>query len=243
MKFSIVIPAHNEEGCIASTLEKLIAAMKENPREFEIVVVNDHCTDNTAEIVSEIAKEHPEIRLVKNENVPGFGMAVRAGLDHFTGDAVTIFMADASDSPEDVNRYFDLIEKGAECVFGSRFIKGGKLIDYPVHKLVINRMANWMIRMVFRHGLNDTTNAFKCYRREVINGCRPLMSRHFNLTIELPLKTYLRGYKFEIIPISWTNRQHGISKLRIREMGSRYLFIMVYCWLEKWLTGKDYHRQ
>ncbi len=135
------------------------------------------------------------------------------------------------------------VEAGAECVFGSRFMKGGKIIDYPIHKLIMNRMANWFIRTIFMHGLNDTTNAFKCYRREVIEGCQPFLSVHFNLTVELPLKAMIRGYKYDIIPITWTNRQSGVSKLKIREMGSRYLFVVLYCFLERMLCGKDYQRR
>ena len=242
MKFSIVIPAHNEEGCIGPTLETLTAKLADSDFEYEIVVVNDHCSDSTAEIVAKFAKDNKRIVLTENEKNGGFGMAVRAGLDAYTGDAVAIFMADASDSPDNLLEYFQGIKDGAECVFGSRFIKGGKVVDYPKHKLILNRFGNWLIRLLFQHGLNDTTNAFKCYRREVIDGCRPFLAPHFNLTVEIPLKAIIRGYKFKIIPISWHNRQAGVSKLKINEMGSRYFFIMLYCLLEKWMVKKDYER-
>ena len=243
MKFSIVIPANNEEGCIAATLNTLIAKLAESEFDYEIVVVADHCTDNTDSIVAKLAEKNKHIILVRNEKSAGFGMAVRAGLDAYTGDAVAVFMADASDSPDDLLEYFANIADGAECVFGSRFIKGGKVVDYPKHKLVLNRFVNLLIRVLFQHGLNDTTNAFKCYRREVIDGCRPFLSPHFNLTVELPLKAVVRGYKYRIIPISWHNRQVGISKLKLKEMGSRYFFIIIYCLLEKWMVHKDYERK
>jgi dolichol-phosphate mannosyltransferase len=243
MKFSVVIPAHNEDGCIESTLETLVETLgREGIVDFEIVVVADHCTDGTEAILAKFAAAKPCVRWLRNEGSPGFGMAVRAGLDAFTGEAVTIFMADASDSPVDLATYLRRIEAGAECVFGSRFIKGGKVVDYPIHKLILNRFGNLIIRILFRHGLNDTTNAFKAYRREVIDGCRPFLAPHFNLTVELPLKAIIRGYRYEVVPISWHNRKTGVSKLKIREMGSRYFFIIFYCLLEKWLTGKDYHR-
>jgi len=243
MKFSILIPAHNEELCIGATLEKLVNTLNNTNFDFEIIVINDHCNDKTAEVVSQQASKSPQIRLIENLNKAGFGMALRAGLETFTGDAVAIFMADASDDPNDLCKYFEKIENGAECVFGSRFISGSKIIDYPMHKLILNRLGNYIIRILFRHGLNDTTNAFKCYRREVIEGLHPFLSVHFNLTVELPLKAVIRGYEYEVIPISWQNRSHGISKLRIREMGSKYFFIIFYCLLEKWLVGKDYHRK
>ena len=242
MKFSVIIPAHNEESCILETLGLLHAKLADSEFEFEIVVVADHCSDSTESKVAEFAKKYNGITFIKNYNRPGFGMAVRAGLDVFTGDAVAIYMADASDSPDDLVKYFAEIANGAECVFGSRFIKGSKVVDYPVHKLFLNRFVNLFIRVMFRHGLNDTTNAFKCYRREVIDGCRPFLSPHFNLTVELPLKSVIRGYKFTIIPISWHNRTSGISKLKIKEMGARYFFIILYCLLEKWMVSKDYKR-
>jgi dolichol-phosphate mannosyltransferase len=243
MKFSVIIPAHNEEDCIASTSESLCAKLDAEGIDYEVVVVADHCEDRTEAIVIGLADRNKRVKCVRNQNKPGFGMAVRAGLDTYTGDAVAIFMADASDSPEDLCMYFKRIESGAECVFGSRFIKGGKVVDYPIHKLILNRFGNCLIRILFRHGLNDTTNAFKCYRREVIDICRPFLSPHFNLTVELPLKAYIRGYKFDIVPVSWHNRKTGISKLRIREMGSRYFFIILYCLLEKYMVSKDYRRE
>ena len=241
MKYSIVIPAYNEEEVIASTLIELELALKDK-FDYEIVVVDDHCSDNTSDVVKSLCEENDRVKLVSNEKRPGFGMAVRCGLDHYTGDAVAIYMADASDSPEDLISYFKAVENGAECVFGSRFMRGSKVVDYPKHKLLLNRFVNFVIKLLFRHKYNDTTNAFKCYRREVIDGCRPFISRHFNLTVELPLKAFIRGYKFEVIPISWTNRVAGISKLKLKEMGSRYFFMLVYCLLEKWLTGEDYKR-
>jgi dolichol-phosphate mannosyltransferase len=241
MKFSIIIPVHNEEALISSTLLELCLAL-EGKFDYEIIVVDDHCYDGTREVVEKLLDQHKSIRLVRNEKRSGFGMAVRCGLDCYSGDAVAIFMADASDSTQDLIRYFELIENGAECVFGSRFIKGSKVVGYPLHKLILNRLLNKVIRVLFWHGYNDTTNAFKCYRREVIEGCRPFISRHFNLTIELPLKAFLRGYKFEVTPISWTNRAAGVSKLKLKEMGSRYVFMILYCLLEKWLTMNDYKR-
>ena len=242
MKFSVVIPAHNEDGVIRDTLEKLLKKLNEERFDFEIVVVADHCSDRTEEILEEVSKSDSRVRWIRNKENAGFGMAVREGLEEYKGDAVAIYMADASDSPDDLCRYFKKIEGGAECVFGSRFIKGSRVVDYPKHKYFLNRFVNYLIKFLFRHGLNDTTNAFKCYRREVIDGCKPFLSPHFNLTVELPLKAYIRGYRFEIIPISWENRKAGVSKLKLKEMGSRYFFIILYCLLEKYMVGKDYHK-
>jgi dolichol-phosphate mannosyltransferase len=152
-------------------------------------------------------------------------------------------MADGSDSPEDLVRYYRKLEEGYECVFGSRFIRGAQAVDYPWHKLIINRAANFMIRVLFGFRYNDVTNAFKCYRSEVIEGMQPLIAPHFNLTVEMPLKAIVRGYSYTVIPITWRNRKTGVSKLKIKEMGSRYMFILLYLWLEKHLSRGDYHRQ
>ena len=137
------------------------------------------------------------------------------------GDAVVIMMADESDDSRDVVRYWNKLREGWDCVFGSRFMKGGGVIDYPRVKLVVNRLANRFIRLLFRHGLNDTTNAFKAYRSSVIEGCRPLLAPHFNLTVELPLKAIVRGFSWTTVPITWRNRRSGQAKLKIKEMGSR----------------------
>jgi dolichol-phosphate mannosyltransferase len=119
-------------------------------------------------------------------------------------------------------------------------MRGGGVIDYPWFKLRINRLANFFIRIMFNVRLNDTTNAFKAYRKTVIDGCRPLLSPHFNLTVELPLKTMVRGYSWTTMPITWRNRRTGVPKLKIKEMGSRYLFICLYVWLEKYFSRGDY---
>ena len=240
---SVVIPAHDEAGCILATLRRLSAALEGAGVDHEIVVVDDHSSDGTGAIVREFARESPATRLVVNPGRGGFGMAVRCGLEAARKDAVAVFMADASDDPDDLVRFVRAMERtGAECVFGSRFASGGRVIDYPRPKLVLNRLANAGIRLMFGMRYDDTTNAFKLYRREVSAGVSPLMSQHFNLTVELPLKAMVRGYSYVVVPNSWTNRAQGVSKFKIKEMGSRYAFIVLYCLLEKWLSRGDYRR-
>lgn len=242
VKLSLVMPARNEEGCLPTTLERFAASLGANGIDYEIVVVDDGSTDSTADILREFQLRNPRIVPVTNNGRHGFGMAIRCGLANMTGDAVAIVMADGSDSPEDLLQYYEKILEGYDCVFGSRFIRGGRVVDYPGHKLLLNRMANFFIRVLFGLQFNDTTNAFKCYRREVIAGMQPLISPHFNLTVEMPLKALVRGYSYTIVPITWTNRAAGVSKLKLKEMGSRYLFIVLYLWLEKHLSRGDYHR-
>ena len=240
---SVVIPAHNEADNLEPTVLGLVAALDAAQIKHEILIVNDNSTDNSPAVLAELSARYPTVRSIDNTPPNGFGFAVRAGLDAFCGDAVAIVMADGSDAPADVVRCYQKLVEGYDCVFGSRFIEGGKVIDYPIHKLLLNRLANLFIRVLFRQRFNDFTNAFKLYRREVIAGLQPLLSHHFNLTVELPLKALIRGYSFAVIPISWQNRKAGISKLNIREMGSRYLFIVLYCLIEQRLSRGDYRRR
>jgi dolichol-phosphate mannosyltransferase len=209
----------------------------------EIVAVDDGSTDSTWQKLVDLSQHIPELKLVQNQAEHGFGRAVAKGFDSMSGDAVVVMMADESDDCRDVVRYWDLLDQGWDAVFGSRFIKGGGVIDYPWLKRRLNRIGNFLIRLMFGVKLNDTTNAFKAYRATVIEGCRPLLSPHFNLTVELPLKTIVRGYSWTVIPITWRNRRSGTSKLAIKEMGSRYLFICLYMWLEKYFSHGDYKKR
>jgi dolichol-phosphate mannosyltransferase len=237
---SVVIPARDEEGCIASTVEHLHLELQLHGIAHEIIVVDDGSTDSTWEILQEVGRHVAELKPMQNHGPNGFGRAITKGLDAMSGDAVVIMMADESDDPRDVVRYWKKLQEGYDCVFGSRFVKGGGVIDYPKVKLFVNRLANLFVKILFRHGLNDTTNAFKAYRQEVIEGIRPILSPHFNITVELPLKAIVRGYTYTTIPITWRNRRTGVAKLKIKEMGSRYLFIVLYIWLEKYFSRGDY---
>ena len=241
-KLSIVLPANNEEKCIASTIEHLHVELRLHGIEHEIIVVDDGSTDGTWTVLKEVSTRIPELNPIQNSKEKGFGRAIACGLERMIGDAVVVMMADESDDFRDVVRYWQLLNEGWDAVFGSRFMRGGGAVGYPRHKLLVNRVANRFISVLFNVKLNDTTNAFKAYRRQVIDGCQPLLSPHFNLTVELPLKTIIRGFSWTTIPITWRNRRFGFSKLKIREMGSRYLFIVLYCWLEKYFSKGDYRK-
>jgi dolichol-phosphate mannosyltransferase len=240
---SVVIPARNEEGCIASTVEHLHVELRLNNVPHEIVVVDDGSNDSTWRVLQQTQERIPALRAIKNSGEHGFGRAIVLGFDQAKGDAVVVMMADESDDARDVVRYWKVLNSGYDCVFGSRFVRGGGVIDYPRLKLWINRLANLFIRVLFNVTANDITNAFKGYRREVIDGCRPFLSPHFNLTVEIPLKAIVRGYTWTVIPITWRNRRTGAAKLGIKEMGSRYLFICLYVWLEKYFSRGDYQKK
>ena len=244
---SVVIPARNEEDSLAATVEHLHLELTLHRVPHEIVPVDDGSTDGTWKLLQELHARIPECKPVQNPGLVqsqlGFGRAITFGFSQAEGDAVVVMMADESDDCRDVVRYWQALNQGWDAVFGSRFVRGGGVIGYPWHKLLLNRLANQFLRVLFQVPFNDFTNAFKAYRMTTLQGCRPFLSPHFNLTVELPLKTMVRGYSWTVVPTTWRNRRSGISKLKIREMGSRYLFIAIYCWLEKHFSRGDYKRR
>ena len=243
MKLSIVIPAYNEEGSVSETVKALHSTLQHHAIAHEIVVINDNSKDNTEKVLIELQKIIPTLVYYTNPGPNGFGYAVRYGLERFKGDCVAIMMADASDDPEDLVKFYNKMLEGFDCVFGSRFIKGGKVIEYPPIKKIINRIANFIVKVAIGIRYNDCTNAFKLYRKETILGMKPFLAPHFNLTLELPLKAITRGYSYAVLPNSWTNRKHGESKLKIKEMGSRYFFILLYCLIEKYFSRGDFKKR
>ncbi len=244
MLLSIVIPAYNEDESIAETIDTLMLTLISEKVEHEIIVVNDNSSDNTEETLKQLSEKYPSVNYVTNPGPNGFGYAIRYGLARFNGDCVAIMMSDLSDSPSDLILFYrTMVEKNVDCVFGSRWGKEGKVIDYPITKKIINRVANRIIRIIMNIKYDDTTNAFKLYKKEVIHGVQPILSPHFNLTIELPLKAIIRGYNYTIVPNSWTNRKFGVSKLKIKEMGSRYFFILMYCFIEKYFSSGDFKKK
>ena len=239
---TVLIPAHNEGASIVPTIHAIDGVLQGADIPHEILVSLDHCTDDTAAIVATLAAQLPAVRGSVNPGPGGYGFAVRHGLDVYRGDAVVVVMADASDDPRDIVTYYRELEKGYDCAFGSRFVPGAAVRTYPWSKLALNRIANSVVRLLFRERYNDFTNAFKAYRREVIDGCRPLLSNHFNLTIELPLKAIVRGYSWTVVPTNWYGREAGESKFLIKEMGSRYVYIILYALIEKYFSRGDYRR-
>ena len=239
LKLSVVIPAYNEEQNIAATLKDLSAALRGASIPYEIIVVNDNSLDSTASVVRTAGAADPAVRLVNREPPGGFGRAVRAGLDAVQGDVVVIYMADLSDHPKDAVAYYRKIEEGYDCVFGSRFVRGGSVEQYPLLKLIVNRIVNKLVQWLFWCPFNDLTNAFKAYRTHVIASCGPYRASHFNLPIEMSLSALVRKYSIAQIPIHWQGRTWGSSKLNLFQMGRRYLSVLLKVYAEKLLVADD----
>jgi dolichol-phosphate mannosyltransferase len=239
MVLSVVIPAHNEEDNLPRTLDDLTRRLRSERIAYEILVVNDSSADRTRDVVLSYAERDPNIRLIDRRPPNGFGRAIRSGLEAVTGDVVVIYMADASDHPHDAVAYFRKIEEGYDCVFGSRFVKGSQVSGYPRFKLVVNRIVNKLMQWAFRCPFNDLTNAFKAYRTHVVREVGPFRACHFNITIEMSLGAIARQYHIAQIPISWAGRTCGVSKLRLKEMGRRYLSTLLKVFAETVLISDD----
>ena len=236
MKLSIIIPIKNEELLIKKIIDKLQSKLKSLP--YEIIFINDFSTDSTTKITKELIKTKPEINIYDNTR-NGLGGAITQGINKANGEAVCIMMSDLSDSTDDLERYYNIIKnENVDAVFGSRFIQGAKVVDYPKKKLILNRIFNIITKLLFISNYNDFTNAFKIYRKSALLKTFPLVSESFNIFLELPLKIISRKMRYKIIPISWVNRKEGISKFDIKELRAKYLFTLIYCFIEKLLLKK-----
>ena len=224
-QISLVLPAYNEEANIGPCVDDLLQCLVgKHGLRTEVIVVNDNSSDNTEAEVLKIAKKWPgSVRLIRRNPPGGFGRAIRTGLTFVTGDVVVIYMADRSDHPEDAVAYYEKIQEGYDCVFGSRFKPGAEVNNYPRVKLIVNRVVNKVAQWMFWTDMNDLTNAFKAYRKEVVQRCGPYKACHFNITLEMSLSALIGGYKIVQIPIGWEGRTWGSTNLRMGEMGRRYL--------------------
>ena len=239
LKYSIVIPAYNEEKNLSKTVGDLQDILHRENLHYEIILVDDNSTDGTRGIIEKLVQSDSHIVLVDRTPPAGFGRAVRSGIEVVSGDAVVICMADSSDDPEDVIAYYRKLEEGYDCVFGSRFIKGARVENYPKLKLIANRVVNRCIQLLFWCKFNDLTNAFKAYRTEVLQGCGPYRGCHFNITIEMSLGALVRKYDIAQIPINWYGRTWGSSNLSLHVMGRRYLATLLKAFAEKLLITDD----
>ncbi len=238
MTLSIIIPVKDEEEIILDTLKQIENSWLINI-DHEILIINDNSTDKTVDIIKK--NKFDKINVVlKNNQKRGLGSAIITGIDNSSKKYINIYMADMSDSLDDLNLYYNEIvsDDSLDAIFGSRFTKGSKVINYPKFKLFLNRFANNLIKLIFFSKYNDFTNAFKIYKKSTLLKLFPLVSENFNIFLELPLKVECRKLKYKIIPISWNGRSFGKSKFKIKEIGSKYIFTMLYCLLEKILLKK-----
>ena len=237
MSLSIIIPVHNEIKQLKVTIKKLLTLKKKI--NFEIIFIDDFSFDGSYEMIKKFQKRSNFIKVFKNPK-KGLGSAVETGIKKSKNIYTCIFMCDLSDDTNDIVKYYNTVKKNKklDAVLGTRFSKDSKVTNYPFLKLFLNRLANNIIKLIFFSDYNDFTNAFKIYKRKTLIKLLPIVSENFNVFLELPLKIVTRNYFYKIIPINWSGRKIGVSKFKIKEMSSMYIFTLFYCLFEKILLNK-----
>lgn len=238
MSLSILIPVYNEVKQLNYTVKKL-QTLKKRIHEHELIFIDDLSNDGSYKKLISLKKKFSKIKVYKNTR-KGLGSAIKIGIEKSRKKYVCIFMCDLSDDVNDIEKYYKTIKNNPllDAVFGTRFSKNSKVKNYPYFKLTLNRIANNFIRLFFISKYNDFTNAFKIYKKSILIKLFPLVSENFNIFLELPLKVITRKLNYKIIPINWYGRKIGKSKFKIKEVGSKYIFTLMYCFLEKILLNK-----
>ena len=233
---SILIPLRDE----SDNLDNIVGRFDQNLQSinYEVIFVNDFSSANTLQKAKTISSKQKNYKVYDNQK-KGLGGALNLGIEKAQGEYTCIMMADLSDDIDDLKVYYKKISQNEhDAIFGSRFMRSSKVKDYPLNKLILNRIFNFFVKTLFLNKYNDFTNAFKIYRSDILKGFIPLISESFNIFLEIPLKIISRGYKYEIIPISWYNRKKGKAKFNMKELRSKYLFTLIYCFIEKILLNK-----
>lgn len=238
MSLSIIIPTYNEVNQLKYTIKKL-QSLKKKIKEYELIFIDDFSNDGSYQQLVLFKKKDSRIKIFKNIK-KGLGSAIKVGIKKSKKKYVCIFMCDLSDDVNDIYKYYKAITDNNEldAVFGTRFDKNSKVKNYPFFKLMLNRIANNVIKILFLSNYNDFTNAFKIYKKKVLLKLFPIVSENFNIFLELPLKIITRKLNYKIIPINWYGRKIGESKFKIKEIGSKYVYILLYCFIEKILLNK-----
>lgn len=228
---SIIVPVRNESDNLKSVFDYFSKNIKN--LNYEVLIINDYSEDDTLNKTKELVQEYKNFKVFDNSK-KGLGGAINLGIKNAKGLNVAIMMADESDDINDLIKYNKIMnDENLDAVLGTRFSRYSKIIDYPFQKLLLNRIFNFFVSFIFWNRYNDYTNAFKIYRKKVLIEIKPLISESFNIFLEIPLKIISRKYKYKIVPINWMGRKKGVSKFKIKELGSKYLFTLIYCFIEK----------
>ena len=237
MKTSFIVPFKNEIEYAKKTIKTLHDFLSEQKIDFEIVAVDDS-TDGTWEALQSLKASYPNMILAKGERPSGYGRALRKGFAVATGDILIPFNGDLSDSPSDAVAYIRLIEEGYDMVAGSRFITGGKISGSTSIKTIISRLANRFLQLLFCTNCSDITNSFKAYRREVISSVN-LTASGYNIGMEIALKAIMQDYKYTTMPITWSEREYGSSKMSIMKSIVSYLLMAFRIRFSKPIEAKE----
>ena len=224
---SILIPVRNE----SDNLDEIHISISKELSEinYGVLIINDFSEDDTLDKAQKLFSQSQKFKVLNNKK-KGLGGAINLGIKESSGSHIVIMMADQSDDFKDLINYVNLMNtnENYDAILGSRFLKDSKVINYPIQKLILNRIFNIFIKLITHSDYNDFTNAFKIYRKETLNKLQPFVSDNFNIFLEMPLKLILNNYKYKIIPINWSNRKFGKAKFKINELGSKYIHTLYH---------------
>ncbi len=211
----VIIPTYNEKENIGDLLQKVSSL----PIEFDVLFIDDNSPDGTADLIREAQKSKPNIFLLEREGKLGLGTAYLVGFKWaLKKDYPYIFEMDAdlSHNPSDLIRLFEALEKdGADLAIGSRYVSGVNVINWPLGRVLLSYLASVYVRVITGMKIMDTTAGFKGYRKEVLKTLNldKIKLKGYGFQIEMKFHTFKYGFKIVEIPIIFTNRVKGASKM------------------------------
>lgn len=211
----VIIPTYNEKDNIRLVLDRIIAL----PEPFDILIIDDHSPDGTAEVIKELQKDHSNVYLIEREGKLGLGTAYirgfKYGLEHGY-EFIFEMDADMSHNPDDLIRLYQaLIREKADLAIGSRYISGVNVINWPLGRVIMSYLASIYVRTITGLSIKDTTAGFKCYRSGVLKTINldGIKSKGYVFQIEMKFHSWKYGFKIIEVPIVFTNREKGVSKM------------------------------
>lgn len=224
MKLSVVVPAYNEQDNIKEVIDKIERSLD---IEHELIVVNDHSTDATAEIVNKLSRQYNNVRLVENKLKQGFANAIKTGLSNVATELSIPVMGDLCDDLLTIKKMLQKINEGYDIVCGCRYIKGGARLGGSQLKGFFSYFVGWSLYYLLGFPTRDIANAFKMYRKTVIDSM-DIKSEGFEVSMEIPLKAYYLGFKITEVPTVWKERTKGKSSFQMMKLFPSYL--KLYIW-------------
>ena len=210
----VIIPTYNEE----ENIEKIIDSISSLDVDFDILVIDDNSPDGTGEIVEKLKQRYKNLNLLRRQAKLGLGTAYITGFKWAIErgyDIIYEMDADFSHNPEDLMRLYSTCMNGIDLAIGSRYISGVNVVNWPLGRVLMSYMASIYVRMVTGLKVKDTTAGFKAYKREVLETINldNIRSRGYAFQIEMKFTTWKFGFSIKEIPIIFTERQEGASKM------------------------------
>ncbi|MBU0648065.1 polyprenol monophosphomannose synthase [Patescibacteria group bacterium] len=209
----IVIPTYNERDNICELIEEIFLLVPD----IFLLVIDDNSPDGTGQIVKDLQRQYPKVILIERSGKLGLGTAYKLGfkyaLEH-NFDYIMEMDADFSHDPAVLENFFLNVEK-YDLVIGSRYIRGGRLVNWPLLRWALSYLASFYVRLITGLPIKDTTAGFKCFKKEVLQSINlnEIISEGYSFQIEMHYKAWKNGWRIKEIPITFVDRSNGISKM------------------------------